>query len=104
MVWRIVYGLLVSLCLGSGVWAQEVDTVVVRIVHSNDVLGQVRSVYRRKEKQGGVAQRVILIRSLAKDAQALVFDVGNTLGPDALSAWDGGQTMVAAMAAAGGWI
>ena len=44
MVRQIVWGMIVWFMVGSGVWAQDVDTVMVRIVHSNDVMGQLRPV------------------------------------------------------------
>jgi len=97
MVRQVFLGMIICTMLGNGVKAQDVDTVMVRIVHSNDVMGQLHSV----DSEGGMAQRVALIRMLTEEKNALVLDAGNTLGPNALSAWDEGKTMVAAMVAGG---
>ena len=101
MVWQVVWGMVICTMLGNSVGAQDIDTVVVRIVHSNDVMGQLRSVEREGEEWGGMAQRVALIRMLMERKDALILDAGNTLGPNALSAWDEGKTMVAAMVSGG---
>ncbi len=88
---RVLWWIAVSFIFGHGVWAQDTDTVMVRILHSNDVMGQLRP----------MAQRVAFVRALAKEGHTLVLDAGNALGPAALSVWDQGKTMATAMAAAG---
>ncbi len=77
------------------------DTVRVKILHSNDVYGQLRRQATDEGFLGGMAPRVRLIREIREAGAALVLDAGDAIGPSTLSAWDQGETMVAAMRLAG---
>ena len=63
------------------------------VIHSNDVAGQLT----RRSGRGGMAARVGLIRKLQTFEPAIVLDAGDALGPNAMSRFDGGATMCAAM-------
>ena len=63
------------------------------MIHSNDLYGQLIP----KNGRGGLAARVGLIRKLQTSEPAIVLDAGDALGPNAMSRFDAGATMCAAM-------
>lgn len=97
LVWMLV--LVIWIGMDGKTWSQMPirDSVLVTIVHSNDMQGQLGSVEQKDAIYGGMARRVYLIRALREAGPALVLDAGNAFGPDALSAWDHGKTMAEVM-------
>ena len=69
------------------------EDIRLTVIHSNDVSGQLT----RRSGRGGMAARVGLIRKLQISEPAIVLDAGNALGPNAMSRFDAGATMCAAM-------
>lgn len=69
------------------------EDIRLTVIHSNDVSGQLT----RRGDRGGMAARVGLIRKLQISEPAIVLDAGDALGPNAMSRFDGGATMCAAM-------
>ena len=76
------------------------STVIVRVVHSNDLYGEL---FRGSgsDSLGGMVPRVHLIRRIQERGPAVVLDAGDAIGPATLSAWDKGKTMVDLMRVAG---
>lgn len=71
-------------------WAEEIR---IAVIHSNDLYGQLTP----RQGHGGMAARVGLIRKLRASEPVIVLDAGDALRPHALSGFDAGATMVAAM-------
>lgn len=69
----------------------------IRVVHTNDVGGDLQDV----GSSGGLGRIVAAVRRLSGDGSSVVLDAGNTLGPDVISSWDGGSTVIRAMQDAG---
>ena len=87
---RGIYCVLACFLFASSLGAEDIRLTVI---HSNDVSGQLT----RRGDRGGMAARVGLIRKLQASELAIVLDAGNALGPNAMSRFDGGATMCAAM-------
>ena len=88
---RSFYFVLVGfLFFSSSLYAEDIRLTVI---HSNDVSGQLM----RRGDRGGMAARVGLIRKLQTSEPAIVLDAGDALGPNAMSRFDAGATMCAAM-------
>ncbi|MDA0747101.1 MAG: bifunctional UDP-sugar hydrolase/5'-nucleotidase, partial [bacterium] len=105
---RVLIGFLVGWMLVGSVGAQEVavmgggrDSVTVRILHSNDLYGQLGGQHEGDQLLGGMAARVYLIRTIQETGPTLVLNGGDAIGPATLSAWDKGKTVIAAMKRAG---
>ncbi len=90
IVLRGVYCVLVCFFIASSLCAEDIR---LTIIHSNDVSGQLM----RRGDRGGMAARVGLIRKLQTSEPAIVLDAGDALGPNAMSRFDAGATMCAAM-------
>ena len=88
---RGIYCVLACFLLASSpVCAEDIRLTVI---HSNDVSGQLT----RRSGRGGMVARVGLIRKLQISELAIVLDAGDALGPNAMSRFDAGATMCAAM-------
>ncbi len=87
---RGVYCILACFFFASSLSAEDIRLTVI---HSNDVSGQLT----RRSGRGGMAGRVGLIRKLQTSEPAIVLDAGDALGPNAMSRFDTGATMCAAM-------
>lgn len=87
---RGIYCVLVCFLFASSLCAEDARLTVI---HSNDVSGQLT----RRSGRGGMAARVGLIRKLQISEPAIVLDAGDALGPNAMSRFDAGATMCAAM-------
>ena len=88
---RGIYCVLACFLLASSSLCAE--DIRLTVIHSNDVSGQLT----RRSGRGGMAARVGLIRKLQISEPAIVLDAGNALGPNAMSRFDAGATMCAAM-------
>ena len=69
------------------------EDVRLTVIHSNDLYGQLTP----KNGRGGMAARVGFIRKLLASENAIVLNAGDALGPNAMSRFDAGATMCAAM-------
>ena len=87
---RGIYCFLACFLFASSLGAEDIRLTVI---HSNDVSGQLT----RRGDRGGMAARVGLIRKLQTSKPTIVLDAGDALGPNAMSRFDGGATMCAAM-------
>lgn len=87
---RGIYCVLACFLFVSSLFAEDIRLTVI---HSNDVSGQLT----RRSGRGGMAARVGLIRKFQISGPAIVLDAGNALGPNAMSRFDAGTTMCAAM-------
>ena len=87
---RGVYCVLAYFLFASSLCAEDIRLTVI---HSNDVFGQLTP----KNGRGGMAARVGLIRKLQTSEPSIVLDAGDALGPNAMSRFDAGATMCAAM-------
>ena len=76
--------------VSSSLYAEDIRLTVI---HSNDLYGQLT----QRSGRGGMAARVGFIRKLLASENVVVLDAGNALGPNALSQFDEGATMCAAM-------
>ena len=90
---RGIYCFLACFLFVSSLCAEDIRLTVI---HSNDVSGQLT----RRGDRGGMVARVGLIRKLQTSEPAIVLDAGNALGPNAMSRFDAGATMCAAMSRA----
>ena len=64
----------------------------VRIIHTNDIGGDLSD----DGASGGLGRIVTAVSSLS-DTSAILVDAGNVLGPDVISSWDGGSSVIRAM-------
>ena len=87
---RGIYCVLACFLFVSSLCAEDIRLTVI---HSNDLYGQLIP----KNGRGGLAARVGLIRKLQTSEPAIVLDAGDALGPNAMSRFDAGATMCAAM-------
>ena len=90
---RGIYCFLACFLFASSLGAEDIRLTVI---HSNDVSGQLT----QRGDRGGMVARVGLIRKLQTSEPAIVLDAGNALGPNAMSRFDAGATMCAAMSRA----
>ena len=90
---RGIYCVLACFLFASSLCAEDIRLTVI---HGNDVSGQLT----RRGDRGGMAARVGLIRKLQTSEPAIVLDAGDALGPNAMSRFDAGATMCAAMSRA----
>lgn len=96
---RWVTPFLFVLTAAAAVPAQE--RVTVRIIHSNDLYGQMLRQGRPGDRRGGLAPRVHLIRELGRGVPTVVVDAGDAFAPGTLAAWDQGKTIAQALRRAG---
>jgi 2',3'-cyclic-nucleotide 2'-phosphodiesterase (5'-nucleotidase family) len=91
---RQIMGIILFVLLNVNVAAQ---THQIRIIHTNDIGGLLVD----KGSGQGLAARMTAVETLSKGLLHLVVDAGNSLGPDILSAWQGGRSVVDAFRNAG---
>lgn len=87
---RGIYCILACFFFVSSLCAEDIRLTVI---HGNDVSGHLT----QRDGRGGMAARVGLIRKLQASEPVIVLDAGDALGPNAMSRFDGGATMCAAM-------
>ena len=77
------------------------DSIVVTVLHSNDVYGRLGRTKIDSDRKGGMAPRLHLLREISASGPTLILDAGNALGPGPVSALDKGTSMIDLMSEGG---
>ena len=94
MPYRLILGILLA---AANVVGAEAQTHHLRIIHTNDVGGDLVDT----GNSGGLGRIVAAVRMLQANGPHLTLDAGNHLGPDIISTNDGGRSAIRALSQSG---